>query len=263
MTAQPVGSVKSADGTAISYIRTGNGPPLVMVPSVSADHTTFGFVAPVLAEHFTLNMIDRRGRGASGDAPDWSIEREYQDVVAVIDSIPGPVSLLGYSWSVILCLEAALLTSNIAKLVLYEPGFQAAYDPYPDGWIEKAEALLEAGDREGVVLALVRLAGLSAEEIATMRAGPSWAARVEIAHTIPRECRHDATYAFEPERFAALRIATLLLVGTATPEIYRRSVSDVHAALPDSRVVTLEGLGHGAHHAAPDRLAAEVVRFLV
>lgn len=59
MTAQPVGSVKSADGTAISYIRTGNGPPLVMVPSVSADHSTFGSVAPLLAEHFTLYMIDR------------------------------------------------------------------------------------------------------------------------------------------------------------------------------------------------------------
>ena len=115
-------TVTSKDGTPIAYWRSGEGPPLVLVHGTTADHSRWTPVLPAFEQRFTVCAVDRRDRGGSGDSEDYSIEREFEDVAAVVDSIGEPVDLLGHSYGAVCALEAALLTRNVHKLVLYEPG---------------------------------------------------------------------------------------------------------------------------------------------
>src|SRR5918998_6394003 len=114
-------TVTSEDGTRIAGWRSGEGPPLVLVHGTAADHSRWKPVLPAFEERFTVYAVDRRGRGDSGDAEDYAIEREFEDVAAVVDTIGEPANLLGHSYGALCALEAALLTPNVRKLVLYEP----------------------------------------------------------------------------------------------------------------------------------------------
>lgn len=100
--------VESNDGTLIAYWSTGCGHPLVMVHGTSTDHTSFRFLTPLLENHFTIHIVDRRGRGKSGDSEEYSIEREFNDIAAVANSIEGSVSLFGHSFGATVALGAAL-----------------------------------------------------------------------------------------------------------------------------------------------------------
>jgi pimeloyl-ACP methyl ester carboxylesterase len=155
-------SVTSKDGTPIAYWTSGNGPPLVLVHGTPADHTRWHPVLPAFEQHFSVCAVDRRGRGGSGDPEDdYAIEREFEDISAVVDSLGEPTILLGHSYGALCALEAALLTTNVRTLVLYEPGIEVAGEQiYPQEVIERLEALLEVGDREGVVTFMREVAGL-------------------------------------------------------------------------------------------------------
>ena len=114
--APPARSIVSPDGTPIAVFSSGDGPPLVLVHGATADHTTWRSVGPVLARAFAIHAVDRRGRGASGDAPDYAIEREYEDLAAVADAIAGeagtPVDVVGHSYGGRIALGASLLTGR-------------------------------------------------------------------------------------------------------------------------------------------------------
>jgi pimeloyl-ACP methyl ester carboxylesterase len=114
-------TVVSRDGTEIAAWRSGSGPPLVLVHGGTTDHTNWDGVVSELGRHFTVYAMDRRGRGGSGDAPTYAVEREFEDVATIVDRLGGPVHLMGHSYGALCALEATRLTSNIAKLVLYEP----------------------------------------------------------------------------------------------------------------------------------------------
>ena len=114
-------TVTSIDGTPIAYWRSGQGPPLVLVHGTTADHSRWAPVLPTFEEHFSVCAIERRGRGGSGDSEDYAIEREFEDVAAVVDSFGEPAFLVGHSYGAICALEASLLTPGVRKLVLYEP----------------------------------------------------------------------------------------------------------------------------------------------
>ena len=111
----------SRDGTQISVRMSGSGPPLLLVHGTTADHTRWDGVSPRLEEHFTVYSMDRRGRGQSTDEGEYDILREAEDVAAVVDSIPDPVSIVGHSYGAVCSLEASTLTSNVRSMVLYEP----------------------------------------------------------------------------------------------------------------------------------------------
>ena len=113
--------VVSQDGTPIAVWRSGEGPPLVLIHGAAADHNRWAPVLPALEERFTVFAIDRRGRGRSGDASDYALEREYEDVVAVVEAAGEGVDVLGPSYGGICALEAALLSDRIRELVRYEP----------------------------------------------------------------------------------------------------------------------------------------------
>src|SRR5215470_6685249 len=114
-------TITSRDGTAIAFVRSGAGPALVLVHGTTADHTRWKPLLPEFEAHFTVYAVDRRGRGGSGDASSYSVEREFEDVAAVVDGIGEPAFLLGHSYGAVCSLEAALRTKNVRRLVLYEP----------------------------------------------------------------------------------------------------------------------------------------------
>src|SRR3990170_5412025 len=149
-------SVKSKDGTLIAYERSGTGPALVLVHGTTADHTRWAPVLPILEKKFTLYAVDRRGRGVSGDFEVYSIEREYEDIAAVVSFIREPVNLLGHSYGALCALEAALLVTNLNKLILYEPAIHSDKPLYPPGIRTAIQAALDSGDREKVLLILFR-----------------------------------------------------------------------------------------------------------
>jgi pimeloyl-ACP methyl ester carboxylesterase len=256
-------TLQSTDGTMIAYYQSGSGPPLVLVHGGTADHTRWAPVLPPLESHFTIYAIDRRGRGGSGDTEPYTIEREFEDVAAVIDSISEPVNLLGHSFGAVCALHAALLTPNIRKLILYEPpppGFKESPDT-----LARMQALLDAGDRDGVISTfLLEAAGLSPQELEMMRSVPAWQGRVAAAHTILRELNSlEALSPFSEERFRQLRVPTLLLLGGDSIKLYRECIEQLHAMLPNSRITVMPGQQHVAMNTAPDLFVRDVLAFLL
>lgn len=254
----------SRDGTRIAFWRSGTGPPLLLVHGATYDHTTaWRFVLPELERRFTVYAMDRRGRGGSGDAPAYDLAREAEDVAAVA-AIGESVNLLGHSYGALCAVEAALLTPNLHRLILYEGVPLSGADYYPPGMIERLEALLEEGDAEGMVVTLMReVIQRPRDEIEFLRSQrEDWAARLRSAPTIPREMRAERDYVFTPERFESMRTPTLLLVGGDSPPGELENAIGVSDALPDARVAIMPGQRHTAMITAPEVFISEVVRFL-
>jgi pimeloyl-ACP methyl ester carboxylesterase len=259
-----VETIDSKDGTAIAFARSGTGPPLVLVHGTTADHTRWKPLLPQFEAHFTVYAVDRRGRGGSGDAGDYSIEQEFDDIAAVVDAIGEPVFLLGHSYGAVCALEASLRTRHLRKLVLYEPPIRTAESLYPEGTAECLQALLDSGDNDRVVATFFRqVVRAPDEELRLLRELPNWPARVAAAHTIPRELRIDHEYRFQPARFSAMRVPTLLLLGGNSPAKFKDAVDQVHDALPDARIAVMPGQQHTAMNTAPDLFLREVLDFLL
>lgn len=255
--------VISADGTPIGYARSGDGPPLVLVHGTGRDHSCWARVLPGLAQHATVYAVDRRGRGRSGDSERYSIEREVEDILAVIDAVGAPVNLLGHSYGAIVALEAASCTDQLQNLILYEPPFSMGSDQVPSDLGDRLDAMLASSDRESVLLAFLREGPrYTPEEIETQRARPEWRDRIAFAHTLPRETQSVGRYAFSRERVGALRVPTLLLLGSESPAFFRQTSEALHSILPRCDLVMLEKQRHNAMETEPGLFVETVHRFL-
>jgi pimeloyl-ACP methyl ester carboxylesterase len=257
-------TITSADGTRIAFWSWGEGPPLLLIHGATADHTTtWRLVRSSLEQHFTVHAMDRRGRGGSGDAEEYDLRREAEDVAAVVDSIGEPVRVLGHSYGALCAIEAALLTANVHRLMLYEGVPVRGADAYPPGLIDQLDALLQAGDLDGVLTTMYRdLVGLPPQELDLLRSQTdAWAVRLRNAPTLPREARTEQGYQFVPDRFKSLDAPTLLLVGGESPAREHDNARAVALALPDARVVVLPGQQHVAMYTAPDLFVNEVLDF--
>lgn len=252
--------VSSSDGTRIAYRRSGEGPPLVLVHGTTSAHWSFRRIAPTLVDRFSVYALDRRGRGESGDRVEYAIEREFEDVAAVVDSIHEPASLFGHSYGATIALGAALVARNLHKLILYEPA--PGLSAVPTEEIERIEDLVAREERDEAVVHAFRVFGMTPEELEQMRASPTWAARVAAAHTVAREIRAEEAYHVDPERFRSLTAPVLLLLGEESPGWAHEGTERIRAALPDARVSVLRGQGHVAIMTAPDLVAGEVAWFL-
>jgi pimeloyl-ACP methyl ester carboxylesterase len=258
-------TVKSQDGTPIVYERRGHGPPLLMVHGSSVDHTRWGGVVNALAERFTLLMMDRRGRGRSGDGPAYAIERELEDVAAVLAASPVPARVLAHSYGALCSLEAARLTTRIERMVLYEPPLPIPGQPlsFAVDLSQRLTAILASGDRALVVETFLREALHTTEgELARLRRTSGWPVRLAAAATLPREVGAATAYRFVPERFAPVRVPTLFLYGEHSPPYMRASTRMASAAVAESRVAILPGQGHGAMTFAPKMFLEKVLPFL-
>lgn len=261
--APAIESFLSPDGTTIGARRTGDGPPLVLVHGGAADGARWAPIVPQLSERFTVYAVDRRGRGHSGDAQAYSIEREYEDVAAVVDALPEPAVLLGHSYGALIAPEAALRTANLAGIVLYEPPFPVGLPIYEPQVVERLDALLAAGLRDHLLTTFMREVPRVPEElIETMKGQSSWGARRAAAHTIPRELRavNELSGDFR-ERFAGLDVATLLLIGSASAPFLTEPSRILADVLPDAQVAVFEGHAHSAMDTATADFVERVTRF--
>lgn len=267
----PMTRVASADGTAICYRTSGDGPPLVLVHGGTADHTRWRPLLPYLEPHATVHAMDRRGRGASGDGPVYQLAREFEDVAAVVDAVAAAsgstVDVYGHSFGGLCAFGAATLTSSIRRLVLYEgwPLVDPAVVALPSGVEERLDALLAAGSREAALETIMReVVMVPEDELSAIRAQPSWQARIAAVHTIPREVRtcFSSAAAFDAEQAAMITVPTLLLTGEDSPDPAAADVDTVAGALPDARIVVLEGQQHLADVLAPEVFAEHVLGFL-
>jgi pimeloyl-ACP methyl ester carboxylesterase len=258
-------TVLSRDGTPIAFRRSGEGPALLLVHGATADHTTtWRFVLSDLERRFTVHAMDRRGRGGSGDSSHYDLRREAEDVAAVIDSVGEAVNVVGHSYGALCALEAALLTPNVRRLILYEGVPLRGAELYEPGVLQRLEALLAAGDVEGTLLTLFRdVVQASPEDIEILRSQPdAWAVRLRNAPTMPRELRGEQEYVFAGHRFRDMTTPTLLLVGGDSPRRVVENAEGVAAALADARVAILPGQQHTAMYAAPELFVEVVSRFL-
>ena len=258
-------TIASVDGTRIAYEKTGEGPPLVLVHGTPDDHTYWVMVQPTLAKCCTVYAMDRRGRGQSGDAAEYRLELEFDDVAAVVDMIDQPVILLGHSYGGLIALEAALRTQNLSKLIVYEPPIfsegQKSGGPLLET-LPKMEASLDEGKNDEALLLFAQdLLGMSSAEIESLRASPYWQVMVNAAPTLPRELRAPAEYEFDASRFRELTVSTLLLSASESPTSLREATNTLARSLANSRVTVLDGQGHDAAQTAPDLFADEVLKF--
>ncbi|MCA1554519.1 MAG: alpha/beta hydrolase [Chloroflexi bacterium] len=259
-------TVQSSDGTRIAFERTGDGPPLVLVHGTSADHTRWAPVLPALNRHFSVYAMDRRGRGGSGDSKSYALEREFEDVAAVVDAIGEPVNLLGHSYGALCALEGARRTNNLRRLVLYEPPLpRAGVSVSAPEIVTRLEQMLAAGDREGVVVSMMRdVALVPPHELELLRSVPAWQARVAAAHTIPRELlSEDGTaYEFNTDHFRNFVTPTLLLMGSDSPAFLQDATRILHDVLPNNVLHVMPGQQHTAMNTAPDLFSRAVIEFL-
>lgn len=266
-------SVISRDGTPIAVFSSGAGRPLILVHGATADHTTWRSVGPVLQPTFRLHALDRRGRGASGDAPAYTIEREYEDVAAVADAVAAeagvPVDIVGHSYGGRCALGASLLTSSVRRLVVYEGapsparGGRRAGGYRPAGVERRIAALIEEGDRDAALETFMReIVRMPTGDLAAFRADPIWGTRAAAVGTTLRELGGEASPGASLEALASVRVPVLQLLGGDSAAPFRDATQALDARLRDGRVVTIEGARHAAHHTHVDEFVAAVEAFL-
>ena len=261
--------VVSRDGTEIGYWTSGDGPPLLLVHGTTADHTRWRPLLPYLEPHATVHAIDQRGRGASGDAPDYDVSSEFEDLAAVVDAVAeasgSAVDVLGHSFGGLCAFGGAALTSNICSLVLYEgwPAPNPVARALPPGVEERLDAMLAEGNREAVLETFFReVVKMPEEEFTVYRALPAWQARIAAARTLPRELRANREAPFHPEQAAKLTVPILMMVGGDSPDNIKANPETVAAALPDARITVLDGQQHIAIDLVPEVFAEHLVAFL-
>lgn len=253
--------VRSADGTPIAVWVEGSGPPLVMVHGALSDHQRFFALAAELRPHVTMFAVDRRGRGASGDAAEYTIEREFEDVAAVVDAVHERtdrlVSVWGHSYGADCAMGAAAISRHVGRLVLYEPGLGMQC---PDDALEAVEAAVAAGDREAAAVAVLSgVVGATTDEVAAMRSSPIWPSRLDSVHTVARELRAESEWVYRPGQFDAITAPTVVLAGSDSPPEQTEATGCAAAAIPGARTQVLDGHGHFAFQSDP-AMVARVIR---
>jgi pimeloyl-ACP methyl ester carboxylesterase len=256
-----VGRVRSTDGTEIAWVTAGRGRPLVVVPGTTFDADILGGLAAALEDRFSCSVIDRRGRGRSADSELYSIDAEYEDVSVVVAELGKEVAAVGHSFGAICALEAARRTEAIVGLILYEPPFPVD-GPAPPAPFDMASSALRAGDARAALTTLLReIVGLRPEELDVVRQLPdTWFE--SFAASALREMTAVNELGSNLDRFADIRMPTLLLLGTESTGTVVSATRRLAELLPDARVATLEGQAHNAVLGAPQMLASHVKAFL-
>lgn len=257
--------VISKDGTPIAFDQSGRGPALILVAGALNTHASSSLAAR-LAPHFSVFAYDRRGRGESGDTMPYAVEREIEDIDALIAEVGGSAFLFGHSSGGALALEAALQLGDetVKKLAIYEvpynddPEFQRAWRAY----IQQLTELLAANRRGDGVALFMQFVGTPAEQIAGMRHSPAWPSLEAIAPTLAYD--HTAILGQDVSvpvaRAAQVRVPTLLINGSASFPFMYETAHTLSQALPRAQLRTLEGQDHGP---ADDVLAPVLEEFFL
>jgi pimeloyl-ACP methyl ester carboxylesterase len=260
--------VSSKDGTSIAYERSGSGPAVILVGGATVVRSDNAPLAGELAEHFTVYNYDRRGRGDSGDTLPYAVQREIEDIEALIAEAGGSAHLYGISSGGALALEAAAAGIAIDKLAVYE----VPYNMTDDGprqqreYVEKLDALLAEGRRGDAAELFMRTVGAPEEMIASAKGSPMWPGLEAVAHTLAYDaaCLGDG---WPPTaRLAKITRPTLVATGGASPDsflggggaFFDQAADAIAASIPRAERQTIEGQ---THQVDPKALAPVLERF--
>src|SRR4029453_19417107 len=238
-------TVRSADGTNMVYELHGSGPSLVLVHGGLVDRLFWTPSRPLLAQRFAVYAMDRRGHGDSDPyRADHHIEREYEDLSAVIHAVGGPVAVLGHSSGALVALETARHEPLVSKLVLYEP---PQFDSITAEVRARLHASLAAGDLDGLLASFLidvvegtlpaDRSPLARQEMhAGMRNSHVWSAALRNAPSIPVEADSYARYHFDAAEFCGFMTPTVLMLGTASSPVMQGWVEGFKARSEERRV---------------------------
>ncbi len=261
-----VANVTSADGTSIAFERFGGGPAVIVVGGATCDRAMTRPLAEELGRHFTVINYDRRGRGDSGDTQPYAIEREVEDLGALIAEAGSMASVYGHSSGAGLALHAAARGLPIARLVLHEPPY--APDTEEERRIsreygEKLRAILAEGRRGDAVALFMTTVGMPPEMVEGVRNEPWWAKMEEVAPTLAydSEIMGDVSGGgtIPAGLIGAVTVPALVLCGGASPEWMIEVGRQISDGLPNGRLRVLDGQEHVV---PPDVLAPVLAEFL-
>ena len=254
--------VISTDGTPLAYDCFGDGPPLIMVEGAFNDRGTTEPLARALEQRFTVFNYDRRGRGDSGDTAPYAVDREIEDLGALVAAAGGSAAVFGYSSGAVLALKAAGEGLPITKLVLYEPPFRVddSRSPLPRDLAARLAALV-AADRRGDAVELFqsRVVGIPEEIVAQLRHAPFRPALEAIAHTLVYDATIVGDLSLPQDLLAAIATPTLVMYGEHSAPFLRAAAQAVAASLPNGRLCDLAGQSHDI---SPEVTAPIVADFL-
>jgi pimeloyl-ACP methyl ester carboxylesterase len=243
--------VTSKDGTKIAYDKLGKGPALVLVSGALATRADHSELAQLLATDFTVYNYDRRGRGDSGDTKPYSVEREIEDVEAIIREAGGSAHLYGISSGACLALQStATLGSKVKKVAVYEAPYDESEGAAQKGsaFKTKLDQLLAANRRSDAVELFLKVASVPDEAIAGMKASPAWSRMEALAPTIAYDVAVVGMDGSVPvERLAKIKAEALVMDGGASAEalpFMRNSADKIAKAVPNAQRRTIDGEGH-------------------
>lgn len=263
--APAIRQARSEDGIVIAGEIAGAGVPALLVHGTSSGRGRWAPVLPLMSARFELCLMDRRGRGLSGDAEAHSLELEIGDVAALGRETDARI-LVAHSYGAVCALEAAPRIPGIEAVVLYEPPVPVppfAENPVDVENIRRVGAFVEAGEPEEAMLTFVRdILRMPEAQIEAARGQRGWQERVAMAHTLPRELAAVRAYRFDPARFAGLDVPVLVLLGADSPQRYVDATGLVAEGLPRGERRVLPGQRHNAISDAPELFARAVMAFL-
>jgi pimeloyl-ACP methyl ester carboxylesterase len=254
--------VTSADGTTIALERFGEGDPLIVVAGAMVDRVRARGISERLGEDFATINYDRRGRGDSGDAEAYAVEREIEDLAALIEVAGGSALVYAHSSGAALGLQAAAAGLAITRLVAHE----APYHPRGTGepgeakaYAEGLDEALAAGDRGDAVELFLGTTGMPAEMIKGFRSDPSFAEMEALAPTLAYDAAVMGSVENDAEipdgMLAKVTAPTLAIYGTISAPRFRETAETIAAGVADGHLVALEG----QHHVVPPDVLAPVL----
>lgn len=255
-------TVTSSDGTPLAVDVLGSGPPLIIVVAAFNTRASTASLAEALQDRFTVFNYDRRGRGGSGDMPAYAVEREIEDIDALIAEAGGSAAVFGHSSGATLALRAAARGLAITKLALYEPPFlvDGSRDPLPADFAERLAALVAAGQRgDAVELYQTEGIGMPPDVVVQLRQAPFRAGMEAIAHTLVYDAMIVGDLTLPVGMLAALTTPALVLSGENSAPLLRNAARALADVLPSGRLCTLAGESHGL---SPEAIAPPLTEFL-
>jgi pimeloyl-ACP methyl ester carboxylesterase len=254
--------VSSKDGTHIAFERSGQGQPLIIIGGSLADNRFYAPLAGELAKHFAVYNFDRRGRGQTVDTQPYAVEREIEDVDALIAHAQAPVVVVGHSAGAALALRAAAAGSNISKLALTD----LPYTPHGDddetakvAFVQEAahiQALIDQNDYEGSVRYFLSGFGLPAEAVEEILQSPAGETMIDCARTLPYDFAMLGDGLIPDDLAAKVSLPTLVLAAKATTETAQALVN----LMPSARLQVMDA---PTHELSPEVVASVLKKFFI